>query len=144
MKVKRKPLSTFESKSAKDSINFAFELSKNFKKGDLILLVGDIGSGKTTFLNGVLKYLGSNKTVTSSSFVLVSIYQAKKANLIHCDFYRINGRYFFDEIVEYLNDGIVAVEWPYDIKKYLCFKPFLIKISIEGINARKIEVFKYE
>ncbi len=144
MKEKPKLLSIFESKSEKDSIDFAYEVAKNFKKGDLILLLGDIGSGKTTFLKGVLKYLGCKKTLTSSSFVLISVYRAKKTNLIHCDFYRINGKYSFDEIIDYLDEGIVAVEWPGEIEKYIRFNPFVVKISIKDFNKRKIEVFKYE
>lgn len=144
MKIKPKLLNTFESSCEKETINFAYQIAKNFKKGDLILLLGDIGSGKTTFLKGVLKYLGCKKTLTSSSFVLISVYDAKRTKLIHCDFYRIDGKYSFDEIIEYLGDGIVAIEWPGKIEKYVRFNPFVVKISIKEFNKREIEVFKYE
>lgn len=138
-------LSTFESNSAGETIDFAYNFSKRFKKGDLILLSGDIGVGKTTFLNGVLRYLGSKKKVISSSFVLVTIYYAKKLNLVHCDFYRIDGNYDISEIMEYLSgNNIVAIEWPYDIKKYVRFKPYLVKIKVLNLNKRLVEVYKYD
>ena len=140
-----KVLSTFETKSEDESIKLAYRFAKCLKGGDLLLLVGDIGAGKTTFLNGILKYLGSKKRVISSSFVLVSFYKAKRFNLVHCDLYRVNGRYEISEIIEYLDkDNIVAIEWPYDIKRYLPFKPYIVRIGFLGMNHRLIEVFKYD
>lgn len=144
MKERLRALSTFKSKSEKETIDFASDFARILKKGDLLLLSGEIGSGKTTFLNGVLKNLGSKRRVISSSFVLVSFYQAKRCNLVHCDLYRIGGRIGFDEIVEYLTgDNIVAIEWPYKVERFFIFKPYLINLTILDLATRMIEVFKY-
>lgn len=144
MKLKPKLLSIFESKSSQQTVDFAYRISEKFKKGDLILLVGSVGSGKTTFLNGVLRYLGSEERVISSSFVLITRYKAKKSDLIHCDFYRTEGKYPVEEIIDYLYDAVVAIEWPYSENRYLRFKPFVVRITVMGVNDRKIEVLRYE
>ena len=143
--VRSNLLSIFNSGSTSDTLGFAEDFSKRLKAGDLILLVGEIGSGKTTFLNGVLKGLGSKRRILSSSFVLMSVYKAKRFNLIHFDFYRIKGRYDFLEIVEYLSgNNVVAIEWPYNIEPYIRFHPYVVRIYFIDENSRKIEVVKYE
>lgn len=143
--AKLKILSTFKTKNSEDTIKKAFEFSEKLVGGEMILLSGEIGSGKTTFLNGVLKALGSRKKVISSSFSLMSFYKARKFNLIHFDFYRIEGRFSIMEVIEYLSqDNIVAIEWPYDIKKYSLFKPYLIDIKMLKGDNRFVKISKYE
>lgn len=145
MKVRSKPLSIFESNSVKDTLNFASDFSKLLKQGDVILLLGEIGAGKTTFLNGLIKGLGSNKRVISSSFSLMAIYNTPKFELVHFDFYRIKGNYEISEIMEYVESRkVIAIEWPYDIERYLIFLPYVIEIKIKDETKRKIKVVKYE
>ncbi|MCX7642073.1 MAG: tRNA (adenosine(37)-N6)-threonylcarbamoyltransferase complex ATPase subunit type 1 TsaE [Elusimicrobiales bacterium] len=140
-----KHLNTFKSLSKDDTLNFASNFSKTLNKGDLILLEGEIGVGKTTFVNGIIRGLGSNEVVISSSFVLVSIYRTKKFNLVHCDFYRTKGIYDFLEIMEYLEgDNVVTIEWPYETERYKNFNPYIIKIIFENLNKREIRILKYE
>ncbi|MCX7905629.1 MAG: tRNA (adenosine(37)-N6)-threonylcarbamoyltransferase complex ATPase subunit type 1 TsaE [Elusimicrobiales bacterium] len=140
-------LNTFRSLSKDDTLNFASNFSKTLNKGDLVLLEGEIGVGKTTFVNGIIKGLGSNELVISSSFVLISTYKTSKFNLVHCDFYRVCGIYDFNEIIEYLDgNNVVMIEWPYKIEKYISFSPYVVRIYFNNLNisARKIEVLKYE
>lgn len=139
-----KLLSTFKSVTPQETIDFACSFSKNLKRGDLLLLVGDYGVGKTTFLNGVLRYLGSKDRVISSSFVKISSYRAEKINLVHCDFYRSSYDELMFEILEYLQQGnIVAIEWPGEIKNFLRFHPYVIKIHLIDENKRFIKVYKH-
>lgn len=146
MKKRLIVLNTFKSSSAKDSIDIAFKFSKNIKRNDLILLMGEIGSGKTTFLNGIAKGIGVKKRIISSSFSLIQTYSGKKLSLIHFDFYRINGKFDINEFIEYFNNNnnVVAVEWPYDIERYIGFKPYIVNIKMVGGNNRIIEIKKYE
>lgn len=140
-----KILNILKTKSPEETKKKAFDFSLNLKPSDMLLLSGEIGAGKTTFLNGVLKGLGSDKTVISSSFSLMSVYKAERLNLIHFDFYRINGKFDFEELIEYMTDNnIVAIEWPYDIKKYFMFKPYSIEIKMIRNDEREIKIKKYE
>ncbi len=140
-----KTLNTFKTNSCDETKKIAFEFAKSIKPLDMILLVGDIGSGKTTFLKGVLNSFGSKKNVISSSFSLMSFYKAKKMNLVHFDFYRIDGNVDYYEIIEYLRGkNVIAIEWPYDITNYFIFKPYIISIDIVSENKRRIKIKKYE
>ena len=142
--AKLKILNTFKTSSPTESISVAFDFAKNLKKSDVILLNGEIGSGKTTFLNGILRYFGSDETVVSSSFKILSVYKAKKFNLIHFDLYRLNGNIDYSMFMEYLYQEVVAVEWPYDNRFYIRFKPYTVDISFWGKNSRIIKIGKYE
>tara|TARA_B100000427_G_C15021140_1_gene382636 strand:+ start:44 stop:511 length:468 start_codon:yes stop_codon:yes gene_type:complete len=93
-------------------------LGKNFadhiKSGEIILLYGDLGSGKTTFVKGILKGLGFSGDVTSPTFSLINEYEAIK-RVIHIDCYREENlqRWINLGIEDYFNgSNIVIVEWP--------------------------------
>jgi tRNA threonylcarbamoyladenosine biosynthesis protein TsaE len=99
--------------SEKETQDFGKKLGKLLRPGDLILLYGDLGSGKTTFVKGIAEGIEVNPEVyiTSPTFSLVNIYEGKYT-LYHIDLYRIS----FEEAVElgiweFLSDGIVVIEW---------------------------------
>jgi tRNA threonylcarbamoyladenosine biosynthesis protein TsaE len=80
--------------------------------GDLLLLAGELGSGKTTFVRGLARGLGAAATVQSPTFTLVRVYPGR-VQLAHVDLYRIErtselGDLGLDELLE---EGVVAVEW---------------------------------
>jgi tRNA threonylcarbamoyladenosine biosynthesis protein TsaE len=144
MMAKLKILNTFKTETEEQTILKGYEFAKILKKGDLILLNGEIGSGKTTFLNGVVTFLGSKKRVISSSFTVMSVYKTKKMDLIHFDLYRLNGNIDYFMFMEYLDKGIVAVEWSYNNKFYIRFLPYTVDISFGEKNSRIIRIGKYE
>ena len=144
MMAKLKILNTFKTETEEQTILKGYEFAKILKKGDLMLLNGEIGSGKTTFLNGVVTFLGSKKRVISSSFTVMSVYKTKKMDLIHFDLYRLNGNIDYFMFMEYLDKGIVAVEWPYNNKFYIRFLPYTVDISFGEKNSRIIRIGKYE
>lgn len=93
----------------------AARLAGILQPGDLILLEGDLGAGKTTFVQGLAKALGVAEAVTSPTFVLMNIYPtAPGFDLVHVDVYRLDR---LSEVVdlalpEMLDDGaVVVVEW---------------------------------
>ena len=108
----------------KDTKSVAEKFSKLIKQGDFILLSGDLGVGKTTFVKYLINSLQkANKEkkseVTSPTFTVINEYQIKKILIKHYDLYRIkNKKELYNlGIQENLNDQITLVEWPKIIKK---------------------------
>ena len=108
----------------KDTKSLAERFSKLIKQGDFILLSGNLGVGKTTFIKYVINSLQKiNKQkiseVTSPTFTFINEYQIKKILIKHYDLYRIKNKKELNNlgIQENLKDQITFVEWPEIIKK---------------------------
>ena len=108
----------------KDTKSVAEKFSKLIKQGDFILLSGNLGVGKTTFIKHLINsFQKANKQkiseVTSPTFNITNEYQIKKTLIKHYDLYRIkNKKELYNlGIQENLNDQITLVEWPKIIKK---------------------------
>ena len=104
-------------KKATDTIKLGQRFVKKLKGGITLALIGDLGSGKTTFVKGLAKGLGVKEKITSPTFVLFKVYQAKHAKikqLVHADCYRVPGKELANiGLDDYLNDKqtMVVVEW---------------------------------
>ena len=102
---------------------FASKLSKTFQKGQVIALKGDLGSGKTTFSQGIAKGLGIEQHVGSPTFKLVSEYDGEFLKLYHVDCYRLkNADEFLNLGGENLllpDNGITLIEWANIIQELL-------------------------
>ena len=150
----------FLSKSVKETQKIASELAKKIvkiNKGAVIALEGELGAGKTTFIQGFAKALGIKEKIKSPTFVLMKKYPVKlrhgaskvsnQANLYHLDCYRI-GDYQdlripeLKEIFE-LSQDIVLVEWAERIKKVLPKKHIKIHIDHISENTRKLLISNY-
>jgi len=130
-----------ESKSAKDTISLGQAFSKSLKNKDVVVLEGALGGGKTTFVKGVLKGLGSRVRVLSPSFTLLRQYALGKKVVYHLDLYRLKSSDIFDLGVDdflYSPDTIALIEWGDRIEKRL---DKYIKIVFEfcGENIRRLE-----
>lgn len=88
------------------------ELGRRLIKGDLVLIQGELGAGKTTFVRGVARGCGSTATVASPTFQLVRVYRGR-LQLAHVDLYRLNANADLRDIglEELLDEGAVVVEW---------------------------------
>ena len=88
------------------------EMGRRLRQGDLVLLKGELGAGKTTFVRGMARGAGSLAAVASPTFQLVRIYQGR-LQLAHVDLYRLEGRDGLSDIglEELLDGGAVVVEW---------------------------------
>ena len=117
-----------------------YSVAKKLNKGDVISLEGDLGSGKTTFVKGILKGLNYKYDVTSPTFTLINEYDAD-LKVIHIDFYRENDIQRWKEIGidEYLYfDNLVIIEWGNMINDILPNDVIRIYFEHIALNKRKI------
>ena len=106
-------MDTFISKSEQDTINFAKDFAKNLKTGDIVVLTGDLGSGKTKFTQGILEYFGLGNEISSPTFTIVNEHHTKNINIYHFDVYRLEDIDEFYAIggEDYFENGISIIEW---------------------------------
>jgi tRNA threonylcarbamoyladenosine biosynthesis protein TsaE len=91
------------------------ELAAQLRPGDVVLVSGDLGTGKTTFVRGALRALGVTEAVTSPTFVVGVLYDGADGPIAHLDLYRLSG--LEDEDPGLLDpyfgaDTVTFVEWP--------------------------------
>ncbi len=128
-----------KSTSMKKTIEEGERFAGRLKPGDVVVLSGELGSGKTVFTKGIAKGLNVRewKKVNSPTFVLLNIYKGKNT-LFHFDFYRLTNRSELNDIgfYEFMNgDGITVVEWG---EKFKDVFPGRTKwIDIKYINAKE-------
>lgn len=89
------------------------KFAENLKKGDVVVLTGDLGSGKTKFTEGVLGYFGLEDEISSPTFTIVNEYIKTDLNIYHFDVYRLEDEDEFYSIggEEYFDKGICLIEW---------------------------------
>lgn len=106
-------MNKFISKSEQDTINFAENFANQLHKKDIIVLSGDLGSGKTKFVQGILKHFGLENEISSPTFTIVNEYDAPKFKIYHFDLYRLEDTDEFYAIggEEYLQTGLCIFEW---------------------------------
>ena len=129
--------------SISETLSIGRTIAKNIKRGDIVCLFGQLGSGKTILTKGIALGLGINKnTIISPSFVLIRQYNKGKLTLYHLDLYRL--KHPLDILLlgyeEYLYaDGITVIEWA-DRLKYLLPKEYLkIELSVQSDKQRSLE-----
>jgi len=139
-------------KNEKETIKFGKDLAKKFKGGEVLILQGDLGAGKTILTKGIAEGLGIKKNVTSPTYLLMKEYLIKNKNckikkLIHIDTYRGLDMREMEElgILESIGNKecVVVVEWGVGLENYLNklkIKSQKIIIRSEGMNERIIEV----
>ncbi len=103
----------FKSYSENDTKEFAKKLASNLRNGDVIVLTGDLGSGKTKFTEGFLSYFGLEDEISSPTFTIVNEYHKNDINIYHFDVYRLEDSSEFYAIggEEYFENGICLIEW---------------------------------
>ena len=104
-----------KSLSAEETRRLGEKLARELRAGDVILLEGPLGAGKSELARGVARGLGVRETVTSPSFTILNVYDSGRVPLYHFDWYRLESaeELFEMGMEEYLGgDGIALVEWP--------------------------------
>ena len=128
--------------SPKETDLFARLIAKYLFPGSIILLWGEMGSGKTTFTKSLCSRLGvPSKNVTSPTYTLVNIYQGNLP-IFHVDLFRLsslNEMEDFDRHDLMSEEGITIVEWPKLFLSFLSYEPFInVRFETLSINGRKL------
>jgi tRNA threonylcarbamoyladenosine biosynthesis protein TsaE len=113
----------FLSHSPEQTVRFGVRLGELLKRGDVVCLAGDLGSGKTTLTQGIARGWGSLDQVTSPSFILINEYRrADHQRLFHLDAFRMSGAQEadllgFEELLD--GEGCMVIEWPERIEELI-------------------------
>ena len=99
--------------SREETIAVAKRFAADLRGGDVVLLSGELGAGKTTFTKGIALALGITEPVTSPTFTIIKEYEGKSLYLYHMDMYRLSGDLTELGLEEYLGNkkGVSVVEW---------------------------------
>lgn len=126
-----------ESNGPEDTRAIGERLGGLLEAGDVVLLQGELGAGKTTFVQGVARGLGFEGAVSSKSFVLLGEY-AGRAKLYHADLYRLEDpEQVFDLALDEVSaDGVLVVEWPERAQNTLADEHLLVQFEVEGEDRR--------
>ena len=143
-------MSLIETTSQEQTISIAKKLAATLHGGDIILLHGDLGSGKTTFVKGLAEAFGIKENITSPTFTLMNIYKIeskkyKVKSLVHVDTYRLKDE---DELLEigiedYIGDKntVTIIEWPEKIESLLQNKKVKnVRFEHMSENERRIVI----
>lgn len=134
-----------EISNLKQTQELALAFSKVLKPSMVVLLNGDLGSGKTTFVKGVVSALGCKDLVTSPTFTLLNTYNAKFP-IYHFDMYRLSSaeeamNVGFEEYFDKNTlDGVCFVEWPENVDGLIRDVDYVIDIEKTGENKRVITI----
>ena len=129
-------------RSAAETRALGKKLAARLQPGDVLLLEGDLGAGKSELTRGIAAGLGVTETVTSPSFTILNVYESGRCPLYHFDWYRLESS---DELYElgmdeYLGgDGIAVVEWPGRCPDAVPEGAVRIRMTAAGDNERIIE-----
>ena len=127
------------SKSEAETRQLAAELIGLLDVGDVVLLTGDLGAGKTTFVSGALNELGYKDHVVSPTFNILKCYFEVSPNIYHIDAYRLEDQNIDIGLEEYIEgNGICFIEWPKFIEPLIPMRHLEISLKRIGDNEREI------
>lgn len=134
---------SLESSSLGETRTIAEKIAANCRGGEAIELVSDLGGGKTAFVRGLAKGIGSHDRVSSPTFTLCNIYRGSKLSLHHYDFYRLQDAGIMSHEIKDVSgepDKIIAVEWAEVVQDVLPKKRLSIELEVSGENSRLIRI----
>lgn len=113
-------------------------LAASLRPGDVIVLAGGLGSGKTLLTKGIATGLGADDNVVSPSFVLVREYRSGFIPIIHVDVYRLGSIHEFDDldVLDRSPDGILVIEWGGAVESALPRDHLRIEFEVEDDDTR--------
>lgn len=130
---------TLITKKKDDTVALGKLISSYFERGDVVLLEGDLGAGKTTFTSGVAQGLNINEGVRSPTFNIMKCYFNGKIPMYHIDAYRLENQNIEIGLDEYIEgDGVCLIEWPRYIEPLLPDELLEIEIRNIGDDNRQI------
>jgi tRNA threonylcarbamoyladenosine biosynthesis protein TsaE len=138
-------VSVVETKNPLETEAQGAELAASLRDGDVVLVRGELGSGKTTFVRGAAQALGVTDPITSPTFSIGHRYRATpKTTVSHLDLYRLAGGLDAEDpglLDDYLGPGRIAfVEWPVQDSAELASARVRVTLTHMGADRRRIEV----
>ena len=131
------------SHSPEETRQIGFCLAQELQAGDVLLLLGDMGAGKSELTRGIARGLGITGYVTSPTFTILQAHESGRLPLYHFDWYRLTGA---DELYELSMDeylyggGVSVVEWPSRAEEAIPESYLQITLTPNGENDREIEL----
>lgn len=131
---------SFESRGPGETRRLGARLGRLLRPGDVVLLSGDLGAGKTVFVQGVARGLGFAGSVSSKSFVLLGEYQGREHKLYHADLYRLEVPEQAEELAmdEYCADGVLVAEWPERAPHVFPPDHLSVRFQVTGERTRRL------
>jgi tRNA threonylcarbamoyladenosine biosynthesis protein TsaE len=143
MSVEEGKREVVESGSAEETEALGARIAARLQPGDLVLLSGDLGSGKTTLIRGACRALGVTGPVTSPTFTIGQRYEGGRMPISHLDLYRLESLEEEDPALldDYLGpDGVAFVEWPGAGEGRLGRPALQVRLAHAGEQSRRIEI----
>jgi len=136
-------------KSDKETKDFGKEFAKELKPGETLFLYGDLGAGKTTFVQGLAEGLGITERILSPTFVLQRTHAVNFngiKNLNHIDLYRLEGKQAIESLglfeTIHGEDEVTIIEWADRLTDYKPTKGYELRFKYVGENRREIQIKK--
>ena len=123
---------TVTTTSPAETIDFGRSFAARLRPGDVVAILGDLGTGKTRFVMGVCDALGARGHIASPTFTLINEYPAPFGGVVHIDMYRIESRGELRELglEEYFDEGhICLIEWAESVLDLLPSEHYRVEIS---------------
>ncbi len=129
--------------SPEETVRLGAELALRLKAGDVVGLLGELGSGKTCFVRGLAEGLGAGGSVKSPTYNIVNVYEGSAFTLYHVDLYRIAGAEEFysagiDELLS--SEGVSVIEWADRVPALMDECTVIVRFSHLGETERSIEI----
>lgn len=124
-----------------DTKEFGGELAKKLKPGDVVALIGDLGTGKTTLTKSIAEGLGITEMITSPTFTIVQEYTEGRIPLYHFDVYRlcdIEEMYELGYEEYFFGQGVCVVEWADQIMEIIPDEAIMIRIEYGASDDERI------
>ena len=129
--------------SAAETKALGEKLASRLKVGDVVVLEGELGAGKSELARGIARGLGVTETVTSPSFTILNVYESGRCPLYHFDWYRLESEEELYELGmdEYLGgDGIAVIEWAERCPEAVPENVLRIRLEVTGGESRRITI----
>jgi len=140
---RRRPTELIESRSAAETEALGARVAERLGPGDLVVVSGEVGAGKTTLIRGACRALGVEEPVTSPTFTIGQRYGGGRLPVSHLDLYRLQSLEGEDPALldDYLGpDGVAFVEWPAVGVERLGRPALEIRLAHAGGDARTVEI----
>ena len=134
-------MATFISNSPAETEAIGRQLAEHIDVGSILALKGDLGSGKTLFVRGLVGGLGSSADVTSPTFTIVHEYRGGRVPVYHFDFFRIENQRSVERLGlddYFFGDGVSVIEWADRFTEFIPEQARWIRFEIKSENQRAI------